>query len=136
MDCAVVLEGLKFALLENHVRLQLGKIISFKQSLSNGKTSDGKQYSESASHRQNYASLIHCWFCFNPITIQDLYSYYKNILYTLTTQHIQTANHKSLLKAVMIILNVLAASRERSITCRPPNYHSHCCFRCATANKG
>lgn len=116
----MVWEGLKFALVENHVRLQLGKIISFKQSFSNGKTSHGKQYSESlaAAHGQKYASLIHCWFCFNPITIQDLNSHYKNILYTLTTS-IPGCKSKEPIKAVMIILSVLAASMERSMTCRP-----------------
>lgn len=123
MDCAVVSEELKLALVENHLRLQLGKIISFKQLLSNGKTSHGKQYSESlaASHRQKYASLIHCFVQsqsqHNPRLLLILQ---EHIVYCVSmTQQIQAANPKNVLKAAMIILSVLDDSKERSTTCRP-----------------
>lgn len=121
MDCAVVSERLKFALVENHLRLQLGKIISFKQSLSNGRTSHGKQYGESlaASHRQNYASLIRCFVLSQSQHNPRLMLIMKTHIVHISDGAMRTANPKNLLKAVMIILSALADSKERSMTCRP-----------------
>lgn len=88
MDCAVVLDGLKFALEENRLRLQLGKIISFKQSLSNGKTSHGKQYSESGCFPQTEICIADTLLCSVSITAQSktYNTHYKNILYTETAK--------------------------------------------------
>lgn len=104
VDCAVVLEGLKFDLVGNHSRLQLGKIISFKQSLSNGKASHG-QYSEpsAASHRQKYASLIHCFVLSQSQHNPRLLLILQKHTVCMNSRATLTANPKNLLKAVMII---------------------------------
>lgn len=106
IDWAVVFEELKFAFVENHLRSQFGKIISFKQALSDGRASHGKQHGQSlsVSRRQKYASLTQC---FVHITITRLASHqYKH-----NDPAINTANPNNRLKA--IIMSALAASRGK-----------------------
>lgn len=131
MDCAaVVSDRLKFASEENHLRLQLWKIISFKQSLSNGKTSHGNKYGESGSFPRMEICTADTVLCSVTITTQPETYTHATERYCIPKW---LSNRDSKLKK--------NPSRLWWLFYRPgwfkgkvKDRQTHCCFRCATAN--